>query len=365
MPETTYAKGTDRIVANSVAKKQLRSIIASMQGKYATIEEAPSHMDIRNQYPGLVKEWTQYKDWETKFRKYYKKQLGEQLGLKSNPKKGILKNPASKKTVTVSFADEDDVSTMAGDQTDDDDDFLEEVEFDAKPTVEAVNPPSSKPKGAPPPAKHIKKSPPSDRVEVCTYTTDFDGVLGLFPEVFDFNGNKIALAILYLPYQMKEDHIVVEIEGSSAKVKFSLDSSILAPSRSANHQLKEEHMLFQAIWTFRKERALEDNQKKGDLPTFALELDLPFHVEPVLASHLLYDDVKKSATAASGSNGLSHIQIIHSGPNEKKDANPWDFMDTLVLIFKEEESNFDVTDVMETMARTDFFGNFDDDDFWS
>ena len=290
--------------------------------------------------------------------------------IEPNPKKGILKNPTSKKSVTVSFADDaDDVSTMAGDQTDDDDEtqgFFEEVEFDANPTLEAVNPPSSKPKGTPPPAKHIKKSPPSDRVEVCTYTTDFDGVLGLFPEVFDFNGNKIALAILYLPYQMNEEHIVVEIQGSSAKVKFSLDSSILAPSRSAYHQLQEEHMLYQAIWTFRKERALEDSQRRGDLPTFALELDLPFHVEPVLASHLLYDDVKKSTTAATGSDGLSHIQIIHSGPNEKKNANPWEFMDTLVLIFKEEESNFDVSDVMETMARTDFFhnSNFDDDNFW-
>ena len=166
--------------------------------------------------------------------------------IEPNPKKGILKNP-NKKTITVSFADDaDDVSTMAGDQTDDDENFLEEVQFDANPTLEAVDPPV-KPKATPPPANYIKKSPPSDHVEVCKYTTDFDGVLGLFPEVFDFNGNKIALAILYLPYQMSEEHIVVEIQGSSAKVKFSLDNSILAPSRSANHQLKSEHMLYQAI----------------------------------------------------------------------------------------------------------------------
>ena len=36
---------------------------------------------MRNQYPGLVKEWATYKDWETKFAKYYKKQLEEILGL--------------------------------------------------------------------------------------------------------------------------------------------------------------------------------------------------------------------------------------------------------------------------------------------
>lgn len=81
MPETTYASGADRITHNSQAKKQLRSIIASMEGKYATIEDAPTPQEIKSQYPGLVKEWTQYKDWESKFRKYYKKQLGEQLGL--------------------------------------------------------------------------------------------------------------------------------------------------------------------------------------------------------------------------------------------------------------------------------------------
>ena len=285
--------------------------------------------------------------------------------IESNPRKGILKNP-SKKTVTVSFANEDDVSTIAGDQTDDDETegFFQEVPFDANPTVETVEPPS-KPKGTPPPGKHIKKDPPSDRVEVCEYTTDIDGVLGLFPEIFEFNGNKIALAILYLPYKMSEDQIVVEIKGSSARVEFSLDKSIIAPSRSTNHQFPDDHILYQSIWTFRKERALEDNQRQGDLPTFAVELDLPFHVDPVLASHLLYDDIKKSENAATGGDGVSHIQIIHSGPDDPK-AMPWDFMDTLVLIFKEEESNFAVSDLMKTLARVDFFEetNFDDDNFW-
>ena len=146
---------------------------------------------------------------------------------------------------------------MAGDQTNDDENFLEEVQFDANPTLEAGNP-SSKPKGTLPPAKHIKESPPSNHVEVCKYTTYFDCVLGLFLEVFDFNRKKIALTILYLPYQMSEEHIVVETQGSSTKVK----SSILAPSHSANHQLRSEHMLYCAIWTFWQEQAFEDNQKQ-------------------------------------------------------------------------------------------------------
>ena len=41
MPETTYSKGADRIMHNSVAKKQLRSIVT----KYATYDDAPTHLD--------------------------------------------------------------------------------------------------------------------------------------------------------------------------------------------------------------------------------------------------------------------------------------------------------------------------------
>lgn len=167
---------------------------------------------------------------------------------------------------------------------------------------------------------------------------------------------------------MQPSDIVVEINQSKAFVKFYTDKFLLHPSKSAGVPLTKDHFLYQRIFSFRKEMAETRGEKLGDVPYHIIELDLPFLSQPYLATDLLYGNEKKVAAGgmAPGPDETSHIQIRHTYCGQKKkriqDTLPEEWLSTLPLIFKEEESNFKASSLMESMRRLDL--SQDADDFW-
>lgn len=206
-----------------------------------------------------------------------------------------------------------------------------------------------------------------ERIEICEHTTDIDQLFCLAPEVFEYEGSKVAMIIFLLPWMMQPSQIVVEINQRKAIVKFFTDRCLLHPSKSAGVPLTKDHFLFQKIFSFRKDMAEIRSERMGDIPYHIIELDLPFVSQPYLATDLLYGDENVTAGGmAPGPDETSHIKIRHSYCGQKKkrlqDTLPEEWLSTLPLIFKEEESNFKASSLMESMKRLDL--SQDADNFW-
>lgn len=282
--------------------------------------------------------------------------------------KSILKQP------TVSFAE---VPTSTGNEgeTDDDEDdrsaFLDSpkdipvMNFSGFVSPFAESQIEDAPKEE---RKHdIVKKNVADRIEICEHASDIDQLFCLAPEVFEFRGSRVAMIIFLLPWMMQPSQIVVEINQRKAIVKFFTDKFLLHPSKNAGVALTEEHLLYQGIFSFRKEMAEYRGERLGDIPYHIIELDLPFVSQPYLATDLLYGDEQVNAGGmAPGPGETSHIKIRHTYCGQKKkhvkDTLPEEWLSTLPLIFKEEESNFLASSLMESMRRIDL--SQDTDDFW-
>jgi hypothetical protein len=100
-------------------------------------------------------------------------------------------------------------------------------------------------------------------------------------------------------------------------------------------------------------------EKRGDAYTFKIVLDLPFAAEPFLATDFLYKSKKEIPTVHT-----------YTGPNFPDEASyidscePYNFCDSLVLLFQEQEDNFEVAEIaVSSMKLLNLTNSSDDESF--
>ena len=186
------------------------------------------------------------------------------------------------------------------------------------------------------------------RITIDHEGSDIHDLFMLRPKVTTIQGRKIAPIAFILPFKMDPTLIKVQIDGMSAVVKFKVPNELLHPNVMIGRKLNEKNHFLHNVLSDIKFRLLK---REEDHFVITYNLELPFTSEPFLATELLYGDAavqRKGGTPLRGKK--SHIPVIHSGVKSSDD-----YVDSLVLLFREEETNFTHSTVVSSMRVLDIF----------
>ena len=197
-------------------------------------------------------------------------------------------------------------------------------------------------------------------IDCITIDCDATNVQELFmlcPKAFSMHGRKIVPIAFFLPFRFDPNLIEVVIRGERASISFVLPQYLMHPNRISGQKCQTTHVVYQEIYNLLR-RLIE---KKGDDYKVSFELILPFLAEPFLATDILQRSSVNAKGAAPASGKKSHISVIHTyaGPTFiseqifENNAEPKDFCDSLVLLFREEETNFDVSTTVASLKVLD------------
>lgn len=194
-----------------------------------------------------------------------------------------------------------------------------------------------------------------DCITIDENETDFQDLMMIRPKIVEFNGRRIAPFILFLPfYCFDPKWITVAVSSLQATITLSLPQHLMHPNRISGQKCKESHIVYQTIYSLLRHSV----EKRGDAYTFKIVLDLPFAAEPFLATDVLYKNKREIPTVHT-----------YTGPNFPDEATyidscePYNFCDSLVLLFQEQEDNFEVEIAVSSMKLLNLTNSSDDESF--
>lgn len=201
------------------------------------------------------------------------------------------------------------------------------------------------------------KAPGSgDMVTVDENDTDFQDFMCLRPKIIEFNGRRIAPFVLFIPFfNFDSKWITVSVTRYQATITMMLPSSLMHPNRISGQKCKNSHIVYQSVYSLLR-RTVE---KRGDLFSYKIVLDLPFAAEPFLATDTIYNKNCKGIPTPHSYTGPTFT----SEREFHQLSQPADFTDSLVLLFQEEEDNFEIVTTVSSMKLLSLSDSDDGNDF--
>ncbi len=134
--------------------------------------------------------------------------------------------------------------------------------------------------------------------------------------------------------------------GNKATVEFTTPKGLLDPRKLAGCKVDKSHLLYQAYYN----HLTKITAAKGADVKFKIVLDLPFKAEAELGSDILYP-----GNTDGYNDGIVHSYVGNShirGEMDWERTNPEDYLDTIVLLFVEEDNGYSVNKLVTNIKET-------------